>query len=134
MVVFMAINSVHLINDSGVPVLSISLKQEPIDPEIMSAIVTTLKALAETSKAAGNLESFSIGGTQFYAISLSKNKLTLVVSVEKPSKSDMMKIDEIKNAINGESDLAKIEKKIREILQKESLLDKTRKWADEVWG
>ena len=134
MVMLMAINSVHLINDSGVPVLSISLKQEPIDPEIMSAIVTTLKALAETSKAAGSLESFSIGGTQFYAISLPENKLTLVVSVEKPSKSDMVKIDEIKNAINGESDLAKIEKKIREILQKESLLDKTRKWADEVWG
>ncbi|MGQ4832930.1 MAG: hypothetical protein ACP6IS_03395 [Candidatus Asgardarchaeia archaeon] len=130
----MAINSVHLINESGVPVLSISMREEPIDPEIMSAIVTTLKALAETSKASGEFESFSIGGTQFYAISLPKNKLTLVVSVEKPSKSDLAKIDEIKNAVNGETDIAKMEEKIREILQKESLLDKTRKWADEVWG
>lgn len=131
----MTINSVHIINKEGIPIVSISLGNEPIDPEVMSAIITTLKALAETSKVSeGGLDSFTIGDTQFYAIDIKSKELTVVISVEKPTKSDFSKFDQIKNVVSTESDISKIENKINEILHKESLLDRTRKWADEVWG
>ncbi|MHA1470573.1 MAG: hypothetical protein ACTSSP_08445, partial [Candidatus Asgardarchaeia archaeon] len=127
--------SVHIINKEGIPIISISSGNEPIDPEVMSAIITTLKALAETSKVSGGeLDSFTIGNTQFYAIDIKNKELTIVISVEKPTKSDFSKIDQIKNVVVIENDMSKIKDKINEILYKESLLDKTRKWADEVWG
>ena len=42
----MPIIATHVIDKAGIPVISLSIREEPLEPELLSAIVTTLRTLS----------------------------------------------------------------------------------------
>ena len=119
--------AVHVIDNAGIPKLSVSLKDEVIEPELMSAIVTTLRTLTESLTQKKELESFTIAGTQFFAVPAGEN--IVVIATNK------IKLDELIKLVSTAEDLEKIKGDILKILKKRiGLREKSKQWADEVWG
>jgi len=133
MEVFFMIIAVHVIDNAGIPKLSVSLKDEVIEPELMSAIVTTLRTLTESLTQKKELESFTIAGTQFFAVPAGEN--IVVIATNKYDETDKIKLDELIKLVSTAEDLEKIKGDILKILKKRiGLREKSKQWADEVWG
>ena len=131
MVIQMIIGA-HIIDKSGIPKFSYNIKNEPIEPELMSAIITTLRAMTKTLSES-NIESFTVGGILFYAMEVGED--TVVVATENVEDADKEKLKEIVSVVRNSKSIDEIEEKIKEIINKKyGVLNKSKLWANEVWG
>ncbi|MCD6381319.1 MAG: hypothetical protein J7L50_03230 [Candidatus Odinarchaeota archaeon] len=122
----------HIIDKSGIPKFSYNIKNEPIEPELMSAIITTLRAMTKTLSES-NIESFTVGGILFYAMEVGED--TVVVATENVEDVDKEKLKEIVSVVRNSKSIDEIEEKIKEIINKKyGVLNKSKLWANEVWG
>ncbi|MHA1505904.1 MAG: hypothetical protein ACTSR0_01745 [Candidatus Asgardarchaeia archaeon] len=122
----------HIIDKSGVPKFSYNIKNEPIEPELMSAIITTLRAMTK-SLSESNIESFTVGGILFYAMEVGED--TVVVATENVEEVDKEKLREIVSVVRNSKSIDEIGEKIKEIINKKyGVLNKSKLWANEVWG
>ena len=125
----------HVIDKAGIPVVSLSVREEPLEPELLSAIVTTLRTLTASTTAKGDLENFSIGGTQFYAIPVKGTEYIIVVSIENQKPDDLDKLNEIKRIAAENHDKESLSKALNEVITKKfGMREKTKQWAKDIWG
>lgn len=124
---------VHIIDKTGIPKLSLNLKDEVIEAELMSAIVTTLRTLTESLTEKKELESFSIGGTQFFAASA--GEYIVVIATDNYTETDKLKLNDIVKLVAETKDMGLVTKKIMNLIKKRvGLREKSKHWAEEVWG